>query len=155
MKTRDYSEAGFSMMELLTVTFFIFVMSGMALVAYSTWKQSAVMGRADATYRNARTKLAISELDLPDGYSLAYTSSATDGQMFTGDLGIILPGMSAGPKVKLSVALNVCDSFSNPLDMNQLIVIEPCDALQKVQWQKFCGGIEVYQNRLASASPCS
>ena len=155
MKTRDYTEAGFSMMELLTVTFLIFIMSGMSMVAYSAWKNSAEMGRADATYRNARTKLAISELDLPDGYSLPFTSSLTDGSTFTGDLGVLMPGLSAPVKTRLSVALAVCDGSSQPLDMNQLIVVEPCGTTQKVQWERFCGGIEVYNSRAANATPCS
>ena len=149
------SEAGFSMIELLTITLLVLILSGLSIVAFNTYKQSAWMASGDNVYHNARTKLAISELDLPDGYMLDMTRSATDGTMFSGELANLLPGMTAGNKVRLSVSLAVCDESSDPLDLNQLIVIEPCLAVQKIQWEKFCGGIEVMSNRMSNPLPCA
>lgn len=153
--TTGPSEAGFSMIELLTIVSLIGILASLSMVAFDSYKQSAEMAKGDSTYHNARTKLAISELDLPDGYSLPLTRSATDGSIMTGDLGTLMPDMSPGKQVRLSVSLSVCDGTSDPLDLNQLIVVEPCTSSQRIQWTRFCGGIEVLNARSANPSPCT
>ncbi len=156
MKNRfNTSESGFSLIELLTIVAIIGVLSGLGMVAFNTYKMNAEMAKGDSTYRNARTKLAISELDLPPGYNMAWTESTTDGAVMSGDLGAVMPGLSPGKNVRLGVAMRICEGSDDPLDISQLIVVEPCRADRKIQFERFCGGIEVLSTRVSNPAPCT
>lgn len=149
------AEAGFTLIELLTTMAIISILSGLAISTYFLYRENAEYSKGVATLRNARTAYGAGELELPEGYSMAFTQTGVSGGNLSGELSRVLPGANTPGQVRLGAEVNQCDEGSDPLDRAAFIVSEPCLSEQEVRWQKFCGGIEILSEHVANAAPCT
>lgn len=149
------NQSGFTLIELLVTVSILSILSGLAIAAFTVYRENAEYTKGAATLRNARTAMDVGELELPDDFSLAYTTTGTSGGDLPGVLSTTMPGISTPIDVRLGAEVNACDSSSNPLDRRELIVVESCKSTQSVRWQKFCGGVEVLLEHVNTPTPCS
>jgi len=149
------TEQGFTLIELLVTIAILGILASLSIASFILYKENAEYAKGTATLHNARTGLNASEMDLPEGYTLAYTESGTGGGDLSGALAQVLPGISLPPSVRVGVELAVCNESSNPMDREAYVVSEPCNSHEEVRWQKFCGGLEVLLEHVANASPCT
>lgn len=130
------------------------ILSGLSIAAFNVYRENAEYTKGSATLRNARTAMGAGELDLPDDFVLAYTTSGTGGGSLPGGLGTTMPGIATPIDVRLGAQVDACDTSSNPFDPSKLIVVESCRATQSVRWQRFCGGAEVLLEHIDTPTPC-
>lgn len=150
-----FDEKGFSFIELLTVLTMLFALTGLATVFFASYRSDAEYSKAEATHRNAQTAFKIGEIEFEESDAFSYSLSETDGDVPDGDLGEMLPGMVVSQDVRIGASLSACTPASSPLDLHMLLVAEPCRSDKYVRWSRFCGGIELLQENLAIANPCS
>ena len=148
-------ERGFTLIELLLTSVILIILGALSIGSFFIYKENAEYSRASTTMRNARTAITVGEMELPEGYELAYTTTTTTGDPLPAALAVALPGGVVPAGVRLGAEVNVCDDSSGPLDRAQYLVAQPCKATQEVRWQKFCGGIEILTEHVANPAPCS
>lgn len=149
------SERGFTLIELLVTIAILSILAGLSVTSYILYKEKAEYSKGSATLHNVRTAFSVGELDLPEGFSLAYTESATVGGDLVGPLAQVLPGANTPGGIRVGVEVSACTETSSPLDRAAFIVSEPCLGKEQLRWQKFCGGIEVLMEHVSNASPCT
>lgn len=149
------NEQGFTLIELLLTCVILIILGALSIGSFFIYKENAEYSRASTTMRNARTAMTVGEMELPEGYELAYTTTSTNGDPLPGALATALPGGVVPKDVRLGAEVNICDDTSSPLDRAQYLVAQPCRAKQEVRWQKFCGGIEILSEHVANPAPCS
>lgn len=148
-------EQGFTFIELMTVLIMLFALTSLSFTFFIGYKTDAEYSKAEVTHRNAQTSFKIGEIDFEEGENFAYTLSNTTGEVVGGDLETMLPGMVVSQEVRIGASLTACSPSSNPLDLHMLLVSEPCRGDKYTRWSRFCGGIEITQEHLAIADPCS
>ena len=152
--TKISNEKGFTLVELLVTMAILMILAGLSLASFMLYKENAEYAKGSSALRNARTALGVGELELPDGYSLAYTQSGTGGGNLAGEMARVMPGANTPANVRLGVEVNQCDELSNPMDRAMYVVSEPCHTHEAARWQKFCGGLEVLLEHVANPAPC-
>ncbi len=152
---RPQNEEGFTLIELLVTIAILGILCALGGASFILYKESAEYSKGTATLHNARTAFNVGELDLPDGYNLAYTESGTGGGDLAGPLASVMPGAALPIGVRVGVEVAFCDDTSGPFDRAAFIVAEPCNASEQLRWQRFCGGVEVVVEHVANPTPCT
>lgn len=148
-------EKGFTFIEMLTVLVMLFALTSLSFTFFISYKTDAEYSKAEVTHRNAQTAFKIGEIEFEEGENYGYSVSNTTGEIAGGDLGAMLPGMVVSQEVRVGASLSACTPSSDPLDLHMLLVSEPCRGDKYTRWSRFCGGLEITQEHLAIASPCS
>lgn len=149
------AESGFTLVELLVTVAVLMILGGLSLCSYILYKENAEYAKGTATLRNARTALGVGELELPDGYALAFTQTGTSGGMLAGEMARVMPGANTPGGVRLGVEVNDCSETSGPMDRALYVVSEPCLSKESARWQKFCGGMEILLEHVSNPTPCT
>lgn len=148
MTIRLHSERGFTFIELLVTVAILGVLSALALTAFAVYKDNAEVARGQSTMRNARVSFEVGDEDATPGLSVPLTFTATAGGPVPGALSAILPGAETPKDLMLGAQYEYCDTNSPAMQLNQLLVVVPCRATRRLQWMRFCGGLEVIQENL-------
>ena len=127
------------------------ILSATSLSAFSVYKQDAEYARAETTVRSAITAMTLGELEAPEGFSMAYTSSETNGNPLIGELATMFPSAVVPNEIKLSGEWGDCEAGAI---FDKRVVAEPCKGAGYVAWIRTCGGIITYLRNLASSPVC-
>jgi prepilin-type N-terminal cleavage/methylation domain-containing protein len=149
---RDTTEAGFSLIELLTVLAIIGVLAQLAISIAYVYRGRAEFAKADSLYRNARTAAYAGEQDNGENFSVDYTESLDSGGGLMGDLATAFPGLVTPKDVVFGASVTPCTG--EDMAINLVIASKPCRGDGRhIQYTRFCNGVETL-DRNAPGNGC-
>lgn len=153
MKRDIFSDAGFTLVELLFVIVIISILCGISLSAFYVYRQDAEYTKAEHMLRNAETAIMLGNMDTAKGFSSGYETTGTGGGPMPANMSF-LPGAVTPINVRLGASITDCAGSTSPVRVNLLLVGQPCKADRQVRWVQFCSGDELMQTDIAWAPDC-
>ena len=147
------SEAGFTLLELLTVVGLISLLSALGLTSFTYYKAAAAYATAESTLHDARNAIEASLIDADNlPASVPTLSQTASGVITDGDAFEFLPGLRLPNHVRFTVMYdNACiDSDCQ----SEYVQVKHCFGNEYVRWIRYGDGVEVKMDHI-SGSGCT
>jgi prepilin-type N-terminal cleavage/methylation domain-containing protein len=144
-------EAGFTLIELMTVVVTIGALAGMAVMSFKDYRAKAAYGVAEQTLNDARTALeaALSEPDAVFAFTLANVAQSTPGAFTDPNANDLFPGFRLPKDVKVTVYHDPTCLDSTCL--SKAVEVRHCTGIDYVDWQRFGDGVEIKLEHIAGS----
>ena len=140
MKKARSGEAGFTIIELLTIMGVVGVLSALSLTGLKVYKGNAAFGVAETTLGHARTSLEAGILSEEGGVSsVPLTTQKVQGEIIDPLANDLLPALLLPRNVKFQVEYdNGCD---NQFCQESMLQLDHCHAENYVRWIRYGDGV--------------
>ena len=142
-------ESGFTLIELLIVIAILGILSSLMMTSFWIYKERAEYAKAQTLLHQAKTAFEVGDQDAAPGHTMPLQTSATDGSSLAGPLSDMLPALVMPDQVQLSAIYASCANGA-PMQLAQFLSINPCKATRRMQWTRFCNGVEIHLEGIPS-----
>jgi prepilin-type N-terminal cleavage/methylation domain-containing protein len=142
------SQAGFTLVELLTVIAIIGVLSGLGLASFKVYRGDAAYSVAESSLRNARNAVEASVTN-PDATipSVALFSQNTAGSIQDPSAQVYLPGFQLPKNLRMSVQYD--STCTNAACIAEVLEFSHCFAHEYTRWVRFGNGSDFLLEHVA------